>query len=135
NPCGGATVTPTNTPNLTPTRTNTLVLPTLTSTIVVPPSNTATMLPTSTPCTIQFGDVPEGSTFYPYIRCLSCHGIISGYSDGTFRPNNNVTRGQLSKIVSNSADFNDPIPPTQQSYTDVTPSQTFWLWIERLTLH
>ena len=27
------------------------------------------------------------------------HGIISGYGDGTFRPNTSVTRGQLAKIV------------------------------------
>jgi hypothetical protein len=27
------------------------------------------------------------------------HQFISGYSDGTFRPGNNATRGQISKIV------------------------------------
>jgi len=27
------------------------------------------------------------------------HGIISGYSDGTFRPGNNATRGQIVKFV------------------------------------
>jgi hypothetical protein len=42
--------------------------------------------PTPTACSIQFSDVPEGSTFYAYIRCLACRGVVSGYADGTFRP-------------------------------------------------
>ena len=65
--------------------------------------------PTPTPCPVQFNDVPVGSTFYDYIRCLACRGIVSGYPCGGpgepcpgayFRPGNNVTRGQVSKIVS-----------------------------------
>ena len=52
-----------------------------------------------------------------------------------FRPFNNATRGQLSKIVSNAAGFADPIPATQQTYEDVLPSSAFWLYIERLTIH
>jgi N-acetylmuramoyl-L-alanine amidase len=74
--------------------------------------------------------VPEGSTFYPFIRCLACRGIINGYSDGTFRPNNNVTRGQLSKIVSNSAGFQDP--QTAQMFEDVHVGSTFFDYIGRL---
>src|SRR5207248_1034803 len=83
-------------------------------------------------CTITFSDVQPGDTFYPYIRCLACRGIVSGYNDGTFKPGNNVTRGQLSKIVSNSANIQDVIPDTQQTFTDVPHSNPFWLWIERL---
>ena len=41
-------------------------------------------------------------TFYSYIETAYNHGIISGYADGTFRPGNNATRGQISKIVYNS---------------------------------
>jgi hypothetical protein len=74
--------------------------------------------------------VPNGSTFYAYIRCLACRGIVNGYADGTFRPNNNVTRGQLSKIVSNSAGFSDP--QTTQLFQDVAPGSTFFVYIGRL---
>ena len=52
-----------------------------------------------TPTTAHFSDVPAGSTFYAFIETALAHGIISGYSDGTFRPSNPVTRGQLSKII------------------------------------
>jgi hypothetical protein len=74
--------------------------------------------------------VQPGSTFYQYIHCLSCRGIINGYPDGTFRPNNNVTRGQLSKIVSNSAGFDDN--QTTQMFQDVPPGSTFFQYIGRL---
>jgi hypothetical protein len=32
-------------------------------------------------------------------------GIMSGYADNTFRPNNKITRGEISKIIFNSLDF------------------------------
>jgi hypothetical protein len=93
---------------------------------------TATVPPGSTPtvCPITFTDVPVGSTFYEFIRCLACRGIINGYPDGTFKPNNNVTRGQLSKIVSNSAGFNDP--QTAQMFEDVPVGSTFFDFVGRL---
>ncbi len=88
--------------------------------------------PTPTPCTTgTYSDVPPGSTFHPFITCLSARGIVSGYSDCTFRPNNPVTRGQLAKMVSNAAGFNEPV--SGQSFEDVPPSNTFYEWIERLT--
>jgi hypothetical protein len=94
-----------------------------------------------TPCPVQFVDVPSGSTFYDFVRCLACRGIVSGYPCGGpgepcpgtyFRPGNNLTRGQVSKIVSESAGFSDAIPSGQQTFEDVSGGSTFWLWIERL---
>lgn len=114
--------TPTWTPTPYPTTTSTPLQPTATDT------DTATSTPT--PCDLQFVDVPEGSTFYPYIHCLACLGIVNGYDDNTFRPNNNLTRGQLSKIVSNSAGYNEP--HTAQTFEDVMPGSTFYEFVERL---
>jgi hypothetical protein len=51
------------------------------------------------PATPTFTDVPPGSAFYEYIETAVCHGIISGYADNTFRPNNNAIRAQIAKIV------------------------------------
>lgn len=47
----------------------------------------------------HFDDVDTRNAFYPYIQTAWEHGIISGYRDGTFRPNNNITRSQLSKVM------------------------------------
>ena len=77
-----------------------------------------------------FTDVPPGSTFYSPVQCLISRCIISGYSDGAFRPNNLVTRGQLAKIVSNAAGFQED--PGTQIFQDVPPDSTFYQWINRL---
>ena len=155
-----ATGTPPSSPTVTAGATNTLppvssptrtvtAGATNTGTPTHSPTNTpgtgsATPIPTATatPCTLSFNDVPPGSTFYDYIRCLVCRGIVGGYPCGGpgepcpgqyYRPNNNVTRGQVSKIVAESAGFNDPVPSTQQTFEDVPPGSTFHLYIERLS--
>ena len=99
--------------------------PLQTATATCTPVSAASTTPTS--CSIQFTDVPPGATFYPYIVCLACRGIITGYSDGTFRPGNNVTRGQAAKILANSASYADAIPSSRQTFNDVTPGNPFWL--------
>ncbi|MEA2572921.1 MAG: hypothetical protein QOH93_219 [Chloroflexia bacterium] len=113
--------------------------------------------PTTTPiggatCPIQFADVPpstSASSFYPYVRCLACRNIIGGYPCGGtnpqtgaaepcnagheayYRPNNNITRGQIAKIVAQSAGYSDD--PGLQVYADVPPDQVFWLYIQQLS--
>jgi hypothetical protein len=98
----------------------------------VVPSATLPAVATTTPttCAVSFTDVPANSTFYVFIRCLACRGIMGGYSDGTFRPNNDITRGQLTKIVANSAGFNEPV--SGQTFEDVSASDTFYQYIERM---
>jgi hypothetical protein len=101
------------------------------ATSTAPAATSTVMMPTATACTITFTDVPPTNTFYAAIRCLACRGVISGYADGTFRPNAPATRGQIAKIVSNAAGFNDPA--TGQRYEDVQSTNTFYEWIERLS--
>ena len=108
-------------PSATPTRTAT---PTSSPTVVVASS-------TPTPCAIAFSDVQSDDTFYAFIRCLACRGIISGYSDGTFRPGNEITRSQIAKMVSNAAGLNND--PGGQIYEDVDAAHPFFTWINRLS--
>jgi hypothetical protein len=79
---------------------------------------------------VQFEDVPPDHNFYPHVRCLACIGIVSGYADGTFRPGNQVTRGQLAKIVATSAGFSET--PPRQTFQDVPIDTTFYLYVERM---
>lgn len=110
------------------------ITPSATATFT-PRSSTATLTPmpvaTASSCAVQFSDVPSDSTFYPFVRCLACQNVLGGYGDGTFRPGNLVTRGQLAKIVSNAAGFSDYI--TGQTFEDVSPDTPFYQWVERLT--
>jgi Tol biopolymer transport system component len=113
----------------------------------VPPSPTPTASPTGAPtatppatatvtaCPVNFSDVPPAQPFYAFIRCLACQGIAGGYSDGTFRPGANVTRGHVAKFVANATGYTDAIPATHQTFRDVPPDSTFWLFIERVVAH
>ncbi|HEX9990402.1 MAG TPA: S-layer homology domain-containing protein [Chloroflexia bacterium] len=78
----------------------------------------------------SFSDVDESHFSYAHVYYLACRGVIGGYNDTTFRPNYNVTRGQLAKIVANAADLNAPI--TGQTFEDVTPDNSFYLQVERM---
>ena len=132
-------------PTSTATPTGTRYTPTITRTGT--PTSTpggATNTPSATPshCSLQFEDVPNPSTFYPSIECLACRGILNGYpcggaaepcnsnNDPYFRPHNNVTRGQLAKILARAAGINNPV--SGQSFEDVTTSSPFYTYIEQL---
>jgi len=51
------------------------------------------------PVTATFKDVPTTYWAYKYIQYLAGKGIVSGYSDGTFRPLENVTRAQMAVFI------------------------------------
>lgn len=106
------------------------VAPLATATATVTQTRTVVPTATSTVCPITFRDVPPTNTFYPFIRCLACRGIVSGYADGTFRPNAEITRGQIAKMVSNAAGFSED--PGGQIFQDVPPGSTFYPYINRL---
>jgi hypothetical protein len=130
---GTATPPPTTTPGNTPDPTP--LPPTATAEPAQSPSPAGMPQATPTVCAVAFTDVPDTQPFYSYIHCLACGGIVGGYSDGTFRPGANVTRGQLAKFVSNAAGFTDNIPLMQQTFADVPPADPFWLFIERAYAH
>ncbi len=49
----------------------------------------------------DFPDVPKDEYYAPYVAYLHEKGIIDGYEDGTFGPNNPITRAEIAKIVVN----------------------------------
>ena len=78
---------------------------------------------------MQFRDVHDTDYFYTALSYLYCHQAISGYSDGTFRPNNSTTRGQLSKIVvlAEGMAINTSGGP---HFSDVATSSPFYQYVE-----
>ncbi|MGI8589217.1 MAG: S-layer homology domain-containing protein [Chloroflexia bacterium] len=71
-----------------------------------------------------FSDVQPNSTFYTVIETAVCHGVVSGYNDGTFRPNNNATRGQIAKIVYLALTGNVVCQPTPTATSTPVPTST-----------
>ena len=93
----------------------------------------------------RYADVPPDNTFYTQVNYMTCLGIMSGYECGAegepcdqdntpyFRPNAHITRGQLSKIVSNAAGFIED--PGTRLYEDVPENNPFYPYVQRLSNH
>lgn len=64
----------------------------------------------------DFTDVAATSKSNIAISTLTKAGILTGYSDGTFRPNAKVTRGQLAAIIARFADMKGDVDKT---FTDI----------------
>jgi hypothetical protein len=94
-----------------------------------------TAVPPAPPAPVTFNDVPAAQPFAPYVACLTGHNVLSGYSDGSFRPMAALSRGQAAKLIANAAGFNDRIPDSRQTFGDVPASDPFWIWIERAAAH
>ncbi len=77
----------------------------------------------------RFWDVPTDYWAYSYIESLASGGAIGGYSDGSFKPGNNATRAQLSKIVVLAFGF-PLLNPTNSSFHDVPAGSTFYQYVE-----
>ncbi len=89
---------------------------------VVPASPTPTRpapAPTLTGEPIPFADVPQNYWAYPFIAALSARGIIGGFPDGKFKPNEPVTRAQFAVQLQKAFTKPDRLPPKQ--FTDVPP--------------
>lgn len=84
------------------------------------------------PSSPSFNDVPPGSTFYQYIETASSHNVIGGYADGSFRPDENITRGQLVKITMLSEAW-PLLNPNLPSFSDVPLGSPFFSFIETAT--
>ena len=75
-----------------------------------------------------FSDVPSNDWAYGYIGYLEKYDIIKGYSDGTFRPNDAVTRAEfVTMAVRYYALFNEVKKSDYTvNYTDLTKS--YWAY-------
>ncbi len=70
---------------------------------------------------ILFTDIP--GDFWAYSQIASCadSGIVTGYSDGTYQPNNPVTRDQMAVYIARALAGGAAIPPgpATPSFSDV----------------
>ena len=76
----------------------------------------------------NFNDVSKNEWYYDYIGYLSKYGIIKGYSDNTFRPDDNVSRAEF---VAMTVRFNSLFNEVKKDsytvkYTDVATN--YWAY-------
>ncbi len=110
------------------------------------------LAPVPPPATGTFADVAPDNVFYGLIESAAAHGLISGYTCGGhdpqsgtaepcdaaqrpyFRPSNNVTRGQVTKIVVGGAGWAH-VTPAAPTFNDVPAGNVFYSFIETAVGH
>lgn len=65
-----------------------------------------------------FSDVPSSAWYAKAVTWASKKGVASGYSNGTFGPNNKLTREQMVTILYNVADKPETNPSAISQYSD-----------------
>jgi len=68
-----------------------------------------------------FKDVPEGSPSRDKISALAALNLFNGYPDGTFKPDNTITRAELTSILVKAAGYVTP----EASVTSEAVAQSF----------
>jgi PKD repeat protein len=77
-----------------------------------------------------FGDVGEDYWAYRYIEYCAGEGVVQGYPDGTYRPSDTVTRGQMAVYIARAVaggDAHIPSGPETPTFSDVTADND-WAW-------
>lgn len=73
----------------------------------------------------SFSDVKEGHHFYEGVMNLTARGVINGYTDGTYRPGENITRAQAAKILASALDL-DTKNVKDPGFKDVKKGHRFY---------
>jgi len=78
--------------------------------------------PAPTLTTGKFADVPQDLWARPYIESLATRGIMTGFPDGSFRPDSTVTRAEFAILLQKA--FPQKPKSPGQNFKDVKPD--FW---------
>lgn len=75
------------------------------SLVAIAPTTFAIIAPTPPlpHCDYAFEDVDCYQTYFPAIEFLKISGIVQGYSNGTYQPENPINRAEMMKIISEGA--------------------------------
>ncbi|MGD0114229.1 MAG: S-layer homology domain-containing protein, partial [Armatimonadota bacterium] len=81
----------------------------------------------------RFRDVPFDHWAWAQVEACALAGIVAGYSDGTYRPSQTVTRAQMAVYVSRALTGSDaavPTGPAGPSFPDVDTDHWAYKYIE-----
>jgi len=85
------------------------------------------------PSAATFSDVPTGYWAFKYVEYAVSEDVVKGYDDGTYKPADQVDRGQMAVFVARAiatptdgADLVNYTPPTTATFSDVPTS--FWAY-------
>jgi Tol biopolymer transport system component len=85
------------------------------------------------PATATFSDVPIDYWAFKYVEYAVTQNVVKGYSDGTYKPTDQVTRDQMSVFIARAiatptvgVDLVNYTPPTTATFPDVPTN--FWAY-------
>ena len=80
----------------------------------------------------SFYDVQSSDPHFNAIHALETNGVMKGYNDGSFRPNQLITRAELLKAIFNDIGYKaKEDQPTQTKYKDVPASSWFSPYVKK----
>ncbi|MCM3744085.1 S-layer homology domain-containing protein [Sporosarcina luteola] len=82
-----------------------------------------------------FNDMHPNMESYQSVMALSDADIIHGFSDGTFRPYDQVTRGQAAKMVVRAINLDPGQEVPNPNFSDVPTDHEFYPYIAVLAFH
>ena len=71
-----------------------------------------------------FSDVPEGKYYTKAVLWAASEGLVDGYSDGTFKPNGTLTRGQI-LVILYAREGKPSVEGLENPYSDVAAGKWF----------
>ncbi|MEN6328078.1 MAG: S-layer homology domain-containing protein [Syntrophomonas sp.] len=74
----------------------------------------------------EFTDLPSTQPDYAYIKFLTANNIVNGFADGSFRPNQSISRAEMATLLVKAQQLNDETKSGQAGYNDVAP--THWAY-------
>ena len=87
-----------------------------------------------TPGMQRFADVPPSNTFYNFVDRMAELQITLGCGGGNYCPSDQVSREQMAAFIMRAlGEFSPPVPPSQR-YTDVSPANPFYSFIDRMAI-
>jgi uncharacterized surface protein with fasciclin (FAS1) repeats len=75
---------------------------TITPIVISTPASSQSTVPSATPSTtstVNLSDVPSDYWAHPFIQALADNNVIAGFPDGSFRPNQAVTRAEFAALI------------------------------------
>lgn len=82
----------------------------------------------------DFPDVPSDHRHYEAIMQLASEGVINGFPDGSFKPDQKVNRAEFVKMVLTAFDY-ELIEKKTPSFKDSSPSDWHYPYIETARFH
>jgi hypothetical protein len=78
----------------------------------------------------DFPDVPASNPFHSQISWMADAGITGGFGDGTFRPGQSVTRGQMAAFMQRLFDLRDTVRVQAGNFAPIDTPEGTWIDVD-----